>query len=146
LNKVPTNWHLCDGTNGTPDLTGRFLEGVTDGVGQFHSAGLPNITGEFGNCEEFSSSFSGAFNPVATVDGAASEDEIMNLFHNILYYRLVGDKESGYSLDSWQPFSSVGVQQGYNVIFNASKSSSIYGASSTVQPNSYAVYYIMRIK
>ena len=25
---IPTNWHLCDGTNGTPDLRGRFVIGA----------------------------------------------------------------------------------------------------------------------
>ena len=145
MNKVPTNWHLCDGTNGTPDLTGRFLEGVTDGVGQFHSAGLPNITGEFGNCEESSSSFSGAFHPVTTAGGAAAENRMTLALNNILHYRLVGDLKSGYHLESEQLFHD-NLQHGFNVIFNAAKSSSIYGASSTVQPNSYTVFYIMRIK
>ena len=26
-NKVPTGWHICDGTNGTPDLRGKFIIG-----------------------------------------------------------------------------------------------------------------------
>lgn len=25
---IPTKWHLCDGTNGTPDLRGRFVIGA----------------------------------------------------------------------------------------------------------------------
>lgn len=25
---IPTNWHLCDGTNGTPDLRGQFVIGA----------------------------------------------------------------------------------------------------------------------
>lgn len=27
---VPTKWHICDGTSGTPDLRGRFVLGVSD--------------------------------------------------------------------------------------------------------------------
>lgn len=27
-NTIPNNWHLCDGTNGTPDLRNRFVVGV----------------------------------------------------------------------------------------------------------------------
>lgn len=27
-NNIPNNWHLCDGTNGTPDLRGRFVIGA----------------------------------------------------------------------------------------------------------------------
>lgn len=46
LDKLPSGWYLCDGTNGTPDLRGRFLEGVTTDAGNFIEAGLPNITGK----------------------------------------------------------------------------------------------------
>ena len=28
LGDIPAGWHLCDGTNGTPDLCDRFLTGV----------------------------------------------------------------------------------------------------------------------
>ena len=148
LNKVPTNWHLCDGTNGTPDLTGRFLEGVTDGVGQFHSAGLPNITGEFGNCEEDGSpGDNGPFSRYSTYIGAASDLSIEIVKRSIFYYELNGTPESGYTLKRIPAFNvSPHGAMGYNWRFNASRSSRIYGNSSTVQPNSYTVYYIMRIR
>nr|DAM11943.1 MAG TPA: baseplate protein [Caudoviricetes sp.] len=29
-NTGDTGWHICDGTNGTPDLRGRFILGVSD--------------------------------------------------------------------------------------------------------------------
>ena len=45
LSKIPHGWFLCDGTNGTPDLRDKFLQG-SDVPGQFIEAGLPNITGE----------------------------------------------------------------------------------------------------
>ena len=28
LATIPTGWHLCDGTEGTPDLTAKFVQGV----------------------------------------------------------------------------------------------------------------------
>ena len=28
MNEIPDDWHLCDGTNGTPDLRDRFLTGA----------------------------------------------------------------------------------------------------------------------
>ena len=28
LSKIPSGWHVCDGTNGTPDLSDRFLTGA----------------------------------------------------------------------------------------------------------------------
>ena len=147
LNKVPTNWHLCDGTNGTPDLRGRFLEGVTSGIRQFHSAGIPNISGVFGNTEEGGSIINGAFYVYSSTSniGAAGADQVRALALNeILHYRLEGDKESGYRLvESHIPWGNDG---GINIGFNASRSNSIYGRSSTVQPNSYTVYYIMKIR
>lgn len=29
---IPANWHLCDGTNGTPDLCGLFIQGAAAGA------------------------------------------------------------------------------------------------------------------
>lgn len=147
LAKIPHGWALCDGTNGTPDLRGRFLEGVTSGIRQFHSAGIPNISGVFGNTEEGGAIINGAFyvyNSTSNI-GAAGADQVRALALNeILHYRLEGDKESGYRLvESHIPWGSDG---GRNIGFNASRSNSIYGNSSTVQPNSYTVYYIMKIR
>ena len=31
LGDIPTGWHICDGTNGTPDLTDSFVMGGTQG-------------------------------------------------------------------------------------------------------------------
>ena len=42
LLSIPAGWHLCDGTDGTPDLRGRFLEG-SDVAGVFLEPALPNI-------------------------------------------------------------------------------------------------------
>lgn len=39
IDTIPTGWTLCDGQNGTPNLTGRFIRGA--GVGP----GAPGITG-----------------------------------------------------------------------------------------------------
>ena len=113
LSKIPYGWHVCDGTNGTPNLSGRFLEGTTTTPKEFKDAGLPNITGEFGNAvEELNNYSTGAF--------------------RILRARRGGGDGAN---DADAPVS-----------FDASRSNPIYGASDTVQPKSYTVYYIMRIK
>lgn len=39
---IPTNWQLCDGTNGTPDLRDRFIVGATSDNG---GVAKTNITG-----------------------------------------------------------------------------------------------------
>ena len=33
VGKIPAGWHICDGTNGTPDLRDRFIKGSTSGTG-----------------------------------------------------------------------------------------------------------------
>ena len=115
LANIPSGWHLCDGSNGTPNLSGRFLEGVTSGSEQWHDAGLPDIYGEF--------------NGAAGVNGWP-----------VGAFASLGDN---------QAFVSIGHTQ-YNDFrkysFLASRSNSIYGRSGTVQPASYTVYYIMRVK
>lgn len=113
LDKIPKKWHLCDGTEGTPNLLdGRFLEGNTT-VGVFKEAGLPNILG----------TMSGLYN-MATATGVFSR--IGKLFSNVG----LGDGSDGV----------------YVSTFNASKYNPIYGASNTVQPTAYTVYYIIKMK
>ena len=51
LADIPKGWALCDGSNGTPDLTGQFLEGTTTKANIFVEAGLPNITGTWADAE-----------------------------------------------------------------------------------------------
>ena len=118
LKDIPKKWALCDGNNGTPNLTGRFLQGWgSDGynilsVGSFLSPGLPNITGYiFGDNETYNTS--GAFQCEGS--GFANKSEDNNGNKNI-------------------------------ITFDASRCSAIYGASKTVQPRSYIVYYIMKIQ
>lgn len=117
LANIPSGWHLCDGSNGTPNLSGRFLEGVTSGSKQWHDAGLPNIQGSFSGHVigwRNSTTTTGAFYSYAIGNRAAA-----------------GNNDGG-SVPCF--------------VFDASRSNSIYGHSGTVQPASYTVYYIMRVK
>lgn len=118
LNKIPHGWHLCDGSNGTPNLSGRFLEGVTSEAKQWHDAGLPNITGWI---------------RLSKVD---YWDRSSGAFYTI--YR-GGVNDAGYFANIWYDTDNI-------IGFDASRSNSIYGRSDTVQPASYTVYYIMRVK
>lgn len=122
LSKIPYGWHVCDGTNGTPDLSGRFLEGTTTTPKTFKEAGLPNITGDGGNIQHI-------YAPFDAKSGALST-------------RWTGGNRavSGF----YQNHDEIGEGVG-KMILDASKSNPIYGASDTVQPESYTVYYIMRV-
>lgn len=116
IENIPEGWHLCDGTDGTPNLKGRFLEGTTENPKQWKSPGLPNITGSFyGHDTQSGWNATGAMRPHH--NGEWNDEG--GTFHK--------DYKGG-------------------VNFNASWSNPIYGRSDTVQPASYTVYYIVKIK
>lgn len=48
-NMIPNNWHLCDGTNGTPDLRNRFVVGAGDNYEVEESGGNDNIVLQISN-------------------------------------------------------------------------------------------------
>ncbi len=45
LEKAPDGWALCDGTNGTPDLRGRFIRMQSDSLGEFNNWGGKIVDG-----------------------------------------------------------------------------------------------------
>lgn len=117
LAPIPEKWHICDGTEGTPNLLGRFLEGVTASPGALKEAGLPNIKGNTNT--NFRAPGSG------TGIGALS---VFNANHKI---------NSG----------DTGTSGSKEISFDASRCSSIYKDDcTTVQPASYTVIYVMKIK
>ena len=122
IKDIPKGWALCDGLNGTPNLTGRFLEGVTNvtSTKSFKSAGLPNITGNSMVPFQTSGEHYGTFQ-----NGALQS-----------FYERTG---LWYGLENW-------IISYYRVNLNASLCNPIYGNSSTVQPASYTVMYIIKIK
>lgn len=130
---VPSGWLICNGANvsrtdyaalfaaigtiygagngsttfGLPNLNGRFFEGTTytGSVGTYHSAGLPNISGEYQGGDGLNMYSSGAFGFVKE-----SSSQIRGGSYNLD----IGD-------------------------FKASRSSSVFGSSSGVQPPSMAL-------
>lgn len=129
LEKIPYGWALCDGSNGTPDLRGQFLQGMTsqDKVKKYIAAGLPNITGEVGPIQY-------RIAQMQSEQGAMYIDR-SGPFGSTLWENYI---DSFYFNNRGEGF--------YRVSFDASKSNAIYGNSNTVQPASYTVYYIMKIK
>ena len=129
LEKIPHGWALCDGSNGTPDLRGQFLQGMTnqDKVKKYIAAGLPNIIGEVGPIQY-------RIAQMQSEQGAMYID-LSGPFGSTLWENYI---DSFYSNNGGEGF--------YRVSFDASKYNAIYGSSNTVQPPSYTVYYIMRIR
>lgn len=156
----PTYWLICDGraisrtayadlfavigtTYGTgdgsttfniPDLRGRIAQGAgtlnnnTYTLGEQKTAGLPNITGEYRH--SWADGSGGGF---VTPNGNAENNR-----------GALGNKHSGTAY-----FGAVGTTSTDNyhanyLTLDASKSSSIYGNSTTVQPNTVITNYIIK--
>lgn len=79
--KVPTGWVICDGQNGTPNLTDKFIMGAgTYSVRSEVPAGLPNITGTFGGNARPGAP-EGAFSQVKTAQqgsGTSSQGSVIS--------------------------------------------------------------------
>ena len=145
-NTVPENYLLCDGsavsrstyadlfkvigttygsgdgstTFNLPNLVNKFVEGgSTSGANK--QAGLPNITGKLGDSYGTSGLFWG-------VKGAFYGDSTN-----------VAGRRDGGSIDKRNTFT------GGDVYFAASRSNSIYGKSTTVQPPAIVMKYIIKI-
>ena len=102
-----------------PDLRRNYLQG-SEAPGAFLSAGLPNISGNL--------------NGYGSIRGAPPEGA------NGAFRRIAPSKSP--STDSFD-----GPIMGYsNLVFDASLANPIYGNSTTVQPPSYAVRYLMRAR
>lgn len=108
-----------DGKFKLPDLRGKFVQGADGDLGTSKEAGLPNITGNFAlvgnNNAAFYGNGQGAF---------TTQDSDYSSFVN----------GSG----------QVGLNSNMNWTFNASKSNSIYGNSTTVQPPAVCLSYIIK--
>lgn len=117
LDKIPKKWHLCDGTEGTPNLLdGKFLEGFAT-PNTIIEAGLPNITGT-----------------VLMRHGGPGYEHSGALYG-------IGD----YHYSWWDGEAFWGHSN--TLYFDASRSSAIYRNDiTTVQPYAYTVYFIMKIK
>ena len=113
LSNPPSGWVICDGSNGTPNLIGRYPLGATSNIGSTVEAGLPNITGAINmNGIKYSGSASGVF--VATNAGGSG-----------------GCHELGTKRAS--------------ISFDASRSSDVYGNSTTVTPPSIKLLPCMKL-
>lgn len=112
-----------------PDLRDKFVQGANNNLGTSKEAGLPNITGDVGYIKSVSSgsfyqgvnSFTGAFK------GSLSNNQIDPPAVNVA---------PDTTLETPNPSSTI--------VFNASKSNSIYGNSNTVQPPSTCLNYIIK--
>lgn len=119
---IGTRWGAGDGstTFALPNLTGRFIEGHTT-AGTYKDAGLPNIKGDL---YPLTSDNEAYFHTSSTTSGA--------------FYKISTGS------DNTTVQNTGGTYSGFALGFDASKSNAIYGKSSTVQPKSATVLYIIK--
>lgn len=98
--------------------------------------GTPNLHDRFLQGSNVPKQFIAAGLPNITGSFPANDSEYAGYCSGGFYYI------SGGGLSGWQDDGGVGGVLGFNAAF----SNALYGASTTVQPASYTVYYIMRIK
>lgn len=138
---APTGYLLCNGstfnkdtypalysvlgTNVLPDLKGKFLQGANGNLKQSIEAGLPNVTGSIG--------ITGGSNDQFLTDNTLANISV----DGALYITGTASKKSMANGDS-----SYTTPTGFG--FDASKSNSVYGKSTTVQPPAYTVNYIIK--
>ena len=116
--EIGTKYGAGDGstTFNLPNLTNRFIEGSTS-AGNYIEAGLPNITG----------SFSGG-----------DIEAIWDLGNSTGAFSVIKENTTNVRDGSESDLNTVGVT------FDASKSNSIYGKSTTVQPNALTMRYFIK--
>lgn len=120
IGSLPVCQSATDGMFKVPDLQGRFLQGANGNLGTVKEAGLPNITGRLGSINRSGQNYN---TPPNTCNGA---------------FEMEGSSASGTAGDN--------PSAGMSFNMNASRCSSIYGKSDTVQPPAISVNYIIRAK
>lgn len=122
---IGTTWGAGDGstTFNLPNSIGRFAEGAATS-GSYKSAGLPNITGNISQGSEVVSAINGTH---ARLQG---DGAFTTLKSSSGKYVISATNQTNNLLDG--------------VKLDASRSSSVYGNSTTVQPNSFTVRYIIK--
>ena len=149
-NTVPDGWLLCDGSSVSrtdyaelysvigdtygagdgsttfdlPNLTDKFIEGSATS-GTIKSAGLPNITGTIGFTTGVSAGKENHLYPQQTTGAFAEEASLQNNISN----------------DAATATASLAASRAK---FDASRSSSVYGNSATVQPPALTMRYIIK--
>ena len=116
LKNIPTGWAVCDGQNGTPDMRDRFAEGA----GGTYACGAmieAGLPNIYGRTG--SNSYGGTG---SGADGA---------FYFLTYTTTYGPGNTD--------------NDNYAAYMDASRCSSVYGRSNTVQPSARALYYIMKL-
>lgn len=145
---IPEGWHICDGTEGTPDLTDKFIKASTT-AGQTGGAEGGEVTLESGNIPSHEHSIT--FDP-----SGLSTKKFMTADK---YMEFVVDEGGDYNYCMWtgeregdnEPgYEYIGIRDTFTTAFNSAKvgASSSGGGSTTpinIEPPYYTLIFIMKL-
>ena len=138
-NAIPSGWVLCNGSNSTPDLRGRFIVGYHDGNGDYDvndTGGAETVTLSTSQIPSHDHSFSGSgsssHNHSFTVN-----NEYHQLFHPKQSMIARGENKSG--VESYGTSSAT-----VSLSISGTTNSAGSGGSHENRPPYYALCYIMK--
>lgn len=145
---IPEGWHICDGTEGTPDLTDKFIKASTT-AGQTGGAEGGEVTLESGNIPSHEHSIT--FDPSGlSTKKFMTADKYMEFVvdeggdHH--YCMWTGEREG----DNEPGYEYIGIRDTFTTAFNSAKvgASSSGGGSTTpinIEPPYYTLIFIMKL-
>lgn len=133
-NSIPANWHLCDGTSGTPDLRDKFVLG----------AGNNYNVGQTGGSSTASLSVENMPSHTHTITGSTSSDGSHS--HDINYDSFGhGNTGTSYGLGSYSGSYNTSTDGEHSHTITATAEATGGGQPHENMPPYYALCYIMRI-
>lgn len=131
---IPTGWHICDGTNGTPDLRGRFVLGVGESSATGHTN---HALGSVGGEEKHTLTQSELPNHAHTQKMASTISASGNSSHIWGDNNDTSGKSSGYAIFPGSMKSTYGDNVKTGTFGNS--------IPHNIMPPYYTLYYIMKI-
>lgn len=145
---IPEGWHICDGTEGTPDLTDKFIKASTT-AGQTGGAEGGEVTLESGNIPSHEHSIT--FDPSGlSTKKFMTADKYMEFVvdegGDNHYCMWTGEREG----DNEPGYEYIGIRDTFTTAFNSAKvgASSSGGGSTTpinIEPPYYTLIFIMKL-
>lgn len=145
---IPEGWHICDGTEGTPDLTDKFIKASTT-AGQTGGAEGGEVTLESGNIPSHEHSIT--FDPSGlSTKKFMTADKYMEFVvdkgGDRHYCMWTGEREG----DNEPGYEYIGIRDTFTTAFNSAKvgASSSGGGSTTpinIEPPYYTLIFIMKL-
>lgn len=157
---IPSGWFLCDGNNGTPNLTDRFVVGAGAAYGVGVTGGSNNVTLTSANVPAHSHSFSGTTASGGSHTHTASTGTAGAHTHSVVDYGAAGDTyayirtsltsskitTNGVINSAGDHSHSVTINSGgaHTHTFSGTTGSYGSGTAFSILPKYYALAYIMK--